>query len=131
MNNRNSWEEQLRSWVPRQPSARIEERLFGRPEARAAARPHIHFHWQGAWAAFAVASVVVLGTIANVSHLAASYNGGAAFSALSDQSYMASLSGVSAPHNTWSAPILGWTNSGKLPSTKRSFDVFNTNYLLR
>ena len=48
--------------------------------------------------------------------------------ALSNQSWLASLTLADLRHN--SAPILGWTNEEHFPSTNRSLDKLSTNDLL-
>jgi hypothetical protein len=49
--------------------------------------------------------------------------------ALSNQSWSACFAMVHANHNTWSAPILSWTNEGPFPSTSRSLGQLYTNLL--
>ncbi len=68
---------------------------------------------------------VVLLTVLNFSHLAATQYLSTPFAPLSN--HMSSLALASAPVNTWTAPILGWTNDGVVGSTHRSFDLLNTN----
>ena len=120
----------LRSWAPRQPSARLEQELFGTaaaPDPKRVVWP-FQIRWQGAWGAALAMCVVALFTVANVSHL----------SRLSTNEVpltLASLSNVTSlamgQHNTWSAPIFSWTNDGELRSTIRPFDLLTTNRLLR
>jgi len=118
----------MRSWIPRRPSPQIERQLFG-TESRASLadrrirRPRLP--WYQTLGATAVACLVLVLTILNFTQLAngRSPSRSASFFPLSN-GYMAM---ISAPHNTWTAPILGWTNLGGYGSSIRSFDLLNTN----
>ena len=135
MKNQDSLENLLHSWAPRRPSARIEQELFGTRCVLGAMRtspPYprwpFHIRWQGAWGAAFATCVVVLFTAVNVSQMGR-------FSSAEAPWTMAALSNATtltmAQHNTWTAPIFGWTNDRQLRSTIRSFDLLTTNRLLR
>ena len=123
----------MRSWVPRQPSQQIEQRLFGKGErvAVAGGRSHaVHLPWWQTFGASAVACAVLIITLLNVTQVSVGGPAGGTNFSLSNRSFAVSLAMASAPINTWSAPILSWTNEGGLGSTHRSFDLPNTNRLL-
>jgi len=124
MKNWESTETRLRSWHLRQPSARIEQALFGAP-APSGEPARRHVHWQGGWAAGLATCAIVVLTVLNLAHL----NGISASPGLiiSNTTYAASFAAVQ--HNCVSAPIFGWTNDGELHSSNRSFDLYNTNLL--
>ena len=129
----NSMEDLMKSWTPRRPSRQVEEELFGTASGWSRvevgrARPRLP--WYQTLGASLAACVVVLLTVANFSQIAATGSGGVSFG-LSNHSYAASLAMASAPHNSVSAPIFGWTNERATVSTMRSFDLLNTNRLLR
>jgi hypothetical protein len=127
----NSLEESMQSWTLRRPSRQIEEELFGGESRESRAESHrrrLHLPWYQTLGASLAACVVLLLTVANFTHIAATGSGGVSFG-LSNHSYAASLAMASAPHNSLSAPILGWTNERAAVSTIRSFDLLNTNLL--
>src|ERR1051325_10495297 len=115
MNELNSVEKRLRSWRPRQPSARVEKAIFGVPEAPPTRQNHGGWvHWQNGWAAGVATLAILLVTAVNLASLhgvpgASRVSIGAA---LSNASYAASFAAVQ--HNCLSAPIFGWTNDGEL-----------------
>ena len=45
MSELNELEIQLRSWVPRRPSARLKRRLFGRPRPQQEPEPSFRLSW--------------------------------------------------------------------------------------
>ena len=49
----------------------------------------------------------------------------------SNRSELASLALANAPHNTWSAPILSWTNGEGVGSSTGLLYPLNTNHSLR
>lgn len=131
MKNLESVESQLRSWAPRQPSPKLKEHLFGAPTALSHREHHrlaLHLNWQSAWGIAAATCILFVMTGLNLSRIAGLHAPAVPLS-------LASLSNVTslaaAQHNCWSAPIFGWTNARQLHSPKRSFDLLNTNYLLR
>lgn len=123
-------EDLMRNWTPREPSAGIEEELFGaanRP-ARAARRGHTVMPWWKTLGASAVAFSVAIFTLLNVMQF--TLPGGAGHGApvsFSNYHSAASLAMASAPINTLTAPILRWTNEGASGFMPRSFEVLNTN----
>ena len=134
MKTPNSLEDLMQSWTPRRPSPEIAQKLFGRPTARAESRSRrhgIHLPWYQTLGASLAACVVAVLTIANFSHMAANTESLNSPFSLSNNSCAASLAMASAPHNNLSAQILGWTNEGSSGSSNRSFDLLNTNSLLR
>jgi hypothetical protein len=131
MKTPNSLEDQMRSWTPRRPAAQIEQQLFGarnaERETRNSARP-VTLPWFQTLGASVVGCAVVLFTILNFLQLGATQNFSGALSPLSN--HPTSLALASAPINTWTAPILGWTNDGTVSSSTRPFNVLNTNSTL-
>ena len=136
MSNWNSLEEQLRSWQPRHPSARVEQNIFASaaaaPKANKSLAQSIHFHlsWQSGWAAGLATCMVLTFTLLNLTHSTGltSLPRLNASAVLSNSSYASSF--VELEHNCVSAPIFGWTNDRELHSSIRSFDLLNTNHLL-
>jgi len=132
MKNPNSIEELMRSWTPRAPSSRLEEKLFGTGNAQHAGRPHsIHLHWRQTLGASAVAFAVAIMTLLNMVQLTGGATANGAHLSLSNHSSAASFALASAPINTLRAPLLGWTNEGSDGLNLRSFDLLNTNRILR
>jgi hypothetical protein len=131
MKTPNSAEDQMRSWTPRRPSRQIEQKLFGTQntgdevETR---RRSIHLPWYQTLGASVAGCAVVLFTIFNFIHLGAIQRISTPFSPLSN--HMSSLAMASAPVNSLTAPILGWTNDGTVGSSIRPFDLLNTNLIL-
>lgn len=118
----------MRSWTPRPPSPHIEAELF-RPQRQAqfARRPSLA--WYQTLGTTAAACLILVLTILNMTRLAGPGSATLAASFMPwSNSYVAM---ISAPHNTWTAPILGWTNLGGSGSSIRSFDLINTNRPLR
>ena len=120
----------MRSWTPRRPSTQIERRLFAVESRgpRVEGRRHLALPWYQTLGASLVGCAVVLFTVLNFTHLSAVQHFSTPFSPLSN--HISSMAMASAPVNTWTAPILGWTNDGAVGSTHRSFDLLNTNRLL-
>jgi len=131
MKTPDSLEELLRSWTPRAPAGRIEEELFGTVHQRVPERRRPVLPWWRTFSASAVAFAVAMFTVLNVAQFATTdgTNGGTVLS-FSNYSSAASLAMASAPINTWTAPILGWTNEGASGSIPRSFNVLRTNQSL-
>ena len=130
MNDSNSLENQLRSWRLREPSAAVEEKLFGSPQ-RPERLPAIRPHWQSGWAAALASCAILLLTLLNITHIngITAPTGLIASAAISNASYAASFAAVQ--HNCLSAPIFGWTNDGELDFSNHSLDLLITNDLLR
>ena len=128
MKSSNSTEEQLRSWRLRQPSKRIEQALFGKPEPRPAKTTEL-IHWQRGWAAGMATVAIVLFTALNLVQMEVRPSSTTliASAAISNASYAASFAEVQ--HNCLSAPIFGWTNDEELHSSMPSLDLLNTNSL--
>lgn len=121
----------MRSWTPRRPSARIAEQLFStenhRPKPAGPNRALV-LPWYQTLGVSLVGCAVVLLTVLNFTHLDAIQRISTPFGPMSN--HMSSLA-MAAPHNTWTAPILGWTNDGAVGSSIRPFDLLNTNRILR
>ncbi len=135
MSNWNSLEDQLRSWQPRRPSARVEQSIFApvtaAPKAKSFAQTvHFHLSWQSGWAAGLAMCLVLAFTLLNLTQTTGITRlpGLNASAVLSNSSYASSF--VELEHNCVSAPIFGWTNDGEVHSSIRSFDLLNTNHLL-
>jgi hypothetical protein len=132
MKTPDSMEELMRSWTPRKPSPRIEQELFGSaPRVAPERRPHTALPWWQTLGASAVAFSVAMFTLLNLVQFGVT--GGATNGAVlsfSNYSSAASLAMASAPINTLTAPILGWTNEGSSGSIPRSFNVLRTNEIL-
>jgi hypothetical protein len=64
-------------------------------------------------------------TVLNATHSTGGQTITIEFAPLSNN--LASLAMDTAPHNTYSAPILNWTNDAGDGSSMRSFDLLNTN----
>jgi hypothetical protein len=124
----------MRSWQPRRPSLEIERRLFGaegHEAAVAGGRHRIHLPWWQTFGISAAACAVLLFTLLNVAQFTATHaSPRGTLLSLSNHSCAVSLAMASAPRNTWTAPILGWTNEGSTGLSIRSFDLLNTNRLL-
>jgi hypothetical protein len=130
MKTTNSLEEQMRSWTPQRPAARIERQLFGAPEAENKVQDRervLALPWYQTLGASLAGCAVVLFTILNLTTDATQHIS-QPFAPLSN--HLASLAMMTAPHNTWSAPILDWTNERTTGSSMRSFDLLNTNRIL-
>jgi hypothetical protein len=123
----------MRSWQPRRPSSEIEQRLFGTEgqTAPVESRHRIHLPWWQTFGISAAACAVLLFTLLNVAQFTATHaSPRGTLLSLSNHSCAVSLAMASAPRNTWTAPILGWTNEGSTGLSIRSFDLLNTNRLL-
>ena len=123
----------MRSWQPRRPSSRIEQQLFGiaAPAARVEVRHRIHMPWWQTLGATAAGCAALVFTLLNVAQFTATHaSPRGTLLSLSNHSCAVSFAVASAPRNTWTAPILHWTNEGATGLTTRSFDLLNTNRLL-
>jgi hypothetical protein len=123
----------MQSWQPRRPSLEIERRLFGANGHAPAVegRHRIHLPWWQTFGISAAACAVLLFTLLNLAQFTATHaSPRGTLLSLSNHSCAVSLAMASAPRNTWTAPILGWTNEGATGLSIRSFDLLNTNRLL-
>lgn len=131
MKTPDSLEEQMRAWTPRRPDPRVAQKLFaveGR-EARDEGRSRrLTLPWYQTLGASLAGCAVVLFTVLNFTQLDAVQHISQPFGPLSN--HLASLAMMTAPHNTWSAPILDWTNERPTATAIRSFDLLNTNHIL-
>ena len=127
MNQMNELEKRLRSWVPRRPSRKLEQKLFGRRHEMALATPDgvaspVAHHFDLSWLAPATLAVMLMCLMLNQRSLSAFNSGGAPHAlmavALSNQSAAAWLPG-SFPHdqNTIPAETLEWTNRNRSNSS--------------
>ncbi len=116
----------MRSWTPRRPSPRIEQSLFGAAGQEQEVRPRtIALPWYQTLGVSLAASATLMFTVLNLTHSPGGHMITMQFAPLSN--HLASLAMATAPHNTFSAPILGWTNDSGVGSSVRSFDLLNTN----
>jgi hypothetical protein len=125
-------ETQLRSWIPRRPSAGLRSRVFG---AGAAAGRHPAIAWN--WLAPATGGVMLLFVTLSQQNGAWSrfgVSGEAPMVALtlSNQSLAAYLPGsFSHEQNSVPADTFEWTNRSRSPSSMGSFSRTGTNELTR
>ena len=121
MNEMNDLELQLRSWVPRPPSAKLEQRIFGALPNPAEALPVFRLRWLvPATVTFLLMCVIVnqrSGPVVSV----AGRPGTLATAALSNQSAAAWLPGsFAADQNSLPAEKFEWTNASGWPSSDNS-----------
>jgi hypothetical protein len=126
MNETNPLETQLRSWIPRRPSAGLERRLFHRPKR--APRPARSWSWN--WLVPVTACLLFASLILN-QHGAASgsatpRSGAMVALILSNQSYAAYLPG-SFQRAVNRLDTFGWTNGGGSTSSMPSLSPFKAN----
>lgn len=117
-------EEQLKSWKPRRPSAKLERRLFGTPAQGS------HFAQSWGWLAPAAACVLLVGTMVNqqsqVTFSAVAGHGDLVDLSMSNQSYASYLPGsFKSEQNRWDT--FEWTNGGDFNSSVRPFPRVRTN----
>jgi hypothetical protein len=135
----NTIEDLLNSLRPRTPSARLKRRLFGRPgtepagiAAGAVLASGLKWLFEARHTVWTTASAMLLAAALLDGNAwvrgPATEKGFPVLAALSNQSWTACLSLAEVRHN--SAPILDWTNDDYIPSTIRSLDNLNTNYLM-
>lgn len=137
----NSLENLRTSWKPRGPSARLKGAIFSdssRPGL--AVRMEAPFAILSRWLAApshalgttAACVLLMAGVVVNVIGEREVAAGSFPLLAVgfSNQSWAASVALAHAPHNSCSAPILGWTKDLAFPSTNRSFEALNTNHPL-
>lgn len=116
----------MRSWTPRRPSPRLEQRLFGpQPDESKQEASGFGLPWHQTLGVSLAACAALVFTVFNLSQSATAWTFSQPFAPLSN--HLASLALDSAPHNTFSAPILGWTNDSRDGLHIRSFDLLNTN----
>ena len=131
MKTPDSLEEQMRSWTPRRPSSHIARQLFGAESREEKSTPQsrtLVLPWYRTLGVSLAGCAVVLLTIMNFTRLTAIQHISTPFGPMSN--HLSSLA-MAAPHNSWTAPILGWTNDGAVGSSIRPFDLLNTNRILR
>ena len=108
MNELNQWEKQLRSWIPRPPSAGIEARLFSPPAPKRAEPASLY------WLAPAVACLCLMLAVLGWTHghTASRVNRPMFASILSNQNCMAFLGGRSSQIdlNALCRVTFTWTN---------------------
>lgn len=125
MNELNELEMQLRSWVPRRPSARLKRRLFG-PEPAAEDRPS---SFRLSWLPPVTAALLLLCVLFNQHSsqaLSSSGSNSIVALALSNQSVAPWLPGsFSREHNGLPTGTFEWTNESGTSSGSRS--VSNAN----
>jgi len=116
MNEMNELETQLRSWVPRRPSAKLERRLFS--PRRAFHRPTLGFRWLApVTAAFVVLCVLMTQRNGPSNSLATPSNTMIA-AALSNQLAAGWLPGsLSREQNALPSETFEWTNGNGWPSS--------------
>jgi hypothetical protein len=110
MNKLNELETQLRSWVPRRPSAKLKRRLFRQPQAAEDREPSFRLSWLPP----ATAALMLLCVLFN-QHSSQALSSAASNSmvavALSNQSVAAWLPGsFSREHNGLPTGTFEWTN---------------------
>lgn len=123
MNEMNALEARLKCWSPREPSARLEARLFGRPAQKRTAAQSF------GWLAPAAACLLLAGTLARspveTVFSDASARGQLVAMSLSNQNYAAYLPGSFKPEqNRWDT--FEWTNRGDFNSSIRPFSGVKT-----
>src|ERR1051326_1088839 len=85
MNEKKQFEEQMRSWTPRKPSAQIEQELFGARRSALDARRRNHaLPWYQTLGASLVRCAVVLLTVLNYAQLDAHHSMATPFAPLSN-----------------------------------------------
>ena len=126
----NELEKRLRSWLPRRPSPKLEQKLFGRRQSQIAlmAAPAagggsaVAHHFDLSWLAPATLAVMLMCLMLNQRSLSAFNSGGSPHAmvvvALSNQSAAAWLPG-SFPHdqNTIPTETFEWTNGSRSNSS--------------
>ena len=132
MNDMKELEAQLRSWVPRRPSAKLERRLFARQAAPAVAsyQPPVthHLGFRLRWVAPATAALVLLCVLYN-QRAGDSFGGGTnsrhiVAMILSNQSAIAYLpAGFQRDQNSPPADTFEWTNGSGSTSSMRSLSA--------
>jgi hypothetical protein len=120
MNEMNELENQLRSWAPRRPSPKLEQRLFARRPARADEQrktPHMSFAWLVP-ASAALMLVCLVFNQRNSTALASSGSGRLVAVILSNQSAAAYLPGsFHGEQNLLTADTFEWTNGSRSTSS--------------
>ena len=122
----------MRAWTPRRPAPHLARKLFAVEEREPRGEDRgrgLSLPWYQTLGASLAGCAVVLFTVLNFTQL----EGGVQhfstpFGPLSN--HLASLAMATAPHNTFSAPILDWTNERTTGTAIRSFDLLNTNHIL-
>ena len=125
MNEMKALEEQLRSWKPRRPSARLEQEIFGRTPLEPGIRALLQ--WLTPIAACVVLTVVAMNHPGPVVDRAALELAEIQTQSLSNQHYAAFLPG-SFQCEANRLDTFGWTNEGRFPSSTLSIPPSRVNY---
>src|ERR1051325_8815736 len=113
MNDQNSLENQLRSWTPRRPSAKLKDEIFAEPLSVSAGdcAHALFFRFESAsLAALAICLLLMTFLWQSPRFWSVQMTGSLPYTSYSNQNCAAYLSFASAAHNVFSAPIFGWTN---------------------
>ena len=134
-------EDQLNSWKPRGPSARLEQAIFDEGRGTSVeSRPSVGLDRLGwflnlrhaGWTAVTSLGLVAI-ALMNADEWGGRFatveRGGIVPDVVSNQSCAASLAMAQGSRNVWSALILGWTNEGASLSTTQSLGPLTTNFL--
>lgn len=113
MKEMKTWEEQLRSWTPRRPSARLKRRLFEAATDAPGSRALIRVLLPAA--ACVILSVAMLNEPDHTAETALAGQGAVMTMSLSNQSYAAYLPGSFACDAN-RLDTFRWTNGGGFPS---------------
>ena len=117
MNEMNPLETQLRSWIPRRPSAKLTRRLFRRPAP--VTRPAGIVFWLGPVTACLLFACVIVGQHGPANFSSAGRDDAIIAMVLSNQSYAAYLPGSFQPAAN-RLDTFEWTNRGYSNSTMDS-----------
>jgi hypothetical protein len=117
MNEMKALETQLRSWKPRRPSAKLEQKLFGRMELDPGVQALIR--WLTPLAACAILTVTALNHPSETGERAAAEAAEILAMSLSNQHYASFLPG-SFQCEANRLDTFGWTNGGRFPSSTLS-----------
>ena len=128
MNNMEQLENQLRSWVPRRPSARVKQNIFGNQSAIAVqGRPDADIGRQAfafGWLAPATAAFVLLCMLFNQRQGgggAGGTNSGHFLAVISSNQSFYPAPGIGTQQNRPSTDTFDWTNDSSFTSSVRSF----------
>ena len=124
MNKMNPLETQLRYWLPRRPSARLERRLFGREAA--APRAINRLGWLVPATACLLFACVILHQPSGVKLSALPQRGTIVAAILSNQSYVTSLP-VGSEVRQEGRRTFEWTNGSMFTSSNQSGSLAYTN----
>lgn len=126
MKESNPLENRLRSWMPRAPSERIRQRLFGRADARPAGRPKLVWPWLAPVTVALFMSVMLLShSRQGLTYLTGGPAAGNAVTARWSTPYLASALYVASPQNdrnAWTKATFEWTNRSHSLTTPPDLD---------